>query len=193
MANGSWFETLALMDKAQRDSIINEAYDDLGKLIMNIASDIYDSCIKLYYATYKPVMYKRHGKIEGRNLYFANELMYDEVADVLKFHTNEYKLLPYKGGFDEEEYGAHYEDKRELILHLVMAGQRGSKTRFAKHTKSWPKSWKAIYPNKFSKYNRWSSNERTMYTIFDDFMDQIEDGSDTMLDWLDEILASKVK
>lgn len=181
------------MDKSQRDEIINDAYNDLGKLIMNIASDIYDSCIKLYYSTYTPVIYKRHGNIKGANLYFANELTYNEVAGVLQFHTNEYKLLPYKGGFSEEEYGAHYEDKRELILDLVMQGQRGSKTRFAKNTKSWPKPWKAIYPNRFSKYKKWSSSERTMYTIFDDFMDQVEDGSDTILDWLDEILASKVK
>ena len=193
MANDNWFETLLWMEKDQREKIVVDSLNEYYRLIMDIASDIYESCIKLYYV-YKPTYYGRHGNKKGFNLYRANEFMYIEESGVLRFYTDEYELLPYKGGFSEEEYGDHYEDKRELILHLVMSGVRGSKTRFAKKTGSWPKSWKATYPNKFSKYKtKWKSSGTTMYAIFDEFMDQYEDGSENMTKWFWEILESKVK
>lgn len=192
MANTNWFEALLLMDKAKREAIIMDAFSDFGKMLGDIAADIYDSCIKVYYSTYAPVYYGRHGNKAGHNLYRANDFMYNEAANVLRFSTNEENLLPYKGGFSEEEYGDNYEDKRELILHLVMKGQRGSKTRFAKVTGRWPKSWKATYPNKYSRYHRWKSSGATMYTIFDEFMNQVEEGSENMSAWFFEILETKV-
>lgn len=192
MANTNWFETLLLMDESQREMIIESTFKDFGQLLGDVAADIYDSCIKIYYSTYTPVYYGRHGNKAGHNLYRANDFMYNEVANVLRFSTNEENLLPYKGGFSEDEYGESFEDKRELILHLVMSGQRGSKTRFAKVTGRWPKHWKASYPNRYSKYNRWKSSGKTMYAIFDEFMNQIEEGSDDIAAWFFEILETKV-
>ena len=174
------------MDESKREAIIKDAMNDFGQLLMDVAADIYDSCIKLYYHTYSPKYYGRHGKKEGFNLYSANDLMYNEVAQVLRFHTDEYELLPYGGK----------EDKRELILNLVMSGVRGSKVRRVNtavaNTGNWPKKWRATYPNKFSKYHRWKSGAKTMDAIFDEFIDQVEEGSDNMNEWFFEILYTKV-
>ena len=192
MANDKWFETLLWMEKDQREKIVMDSLNEYYRLIMDIAADIYDSCIKLYYV-YKPKIYKRHGHPEGYNLFQANQFMYIEESGILRFYTDEYKLWTYRGGFDEDEYGEHYDDKRELVLDRVMKGIRGSKTRFIKDKKAWPKKWKASYPNKFSKYKKWNSSGETMYAIFDEFMDQYEEGSENMTKWFWEILELNVK
>lgn len=150
---------LLTLDSGARYAVITNAVNDYFKILYSIASDIYDSCIEEYYFQYTPTVYNRHGNIEGFNLYNANEIAYSDLKLQLKIDSGQ--LLPYKGKGD----------KREKVLSSVMSGLRGGKL---KHVSGWPKSWRASYPNRFSRYGGvWSSSEKTMYTIYDDFVDNV--------------------
>ena len=76
---------MAGFTKKQLKSLIAEAYDkainEYVNIIVGIAKDIYDSCIAQYYASYSPIVYKRHNHPEGYNLYQANsfELSYRPI------------------------------------------------------------------------------------------------------------------
>lgn len=162
-------------DDATAKRIINKSTNEYFKLLKSIAEDIYDSCIAVYYASYTPKVYKRHGYPEGHNLYQANDMTFEN--GYLSFDTEEYKLM---------KYGSS-EDKRRKVLDTVMKGFRGTKNRIKLdgeednnddlyeedgHVYRWPMSWKKFctYPNQFSKYqHHWQSTKNTMDDIFEEF------------------------
>lgn len=138
----------------------NKAMNEYTDIIVGIANDIYDSCIKQYYASYQPKVYKRHGNLEGFNLYRANS-----------FEFNGTILTDFNGGNPEAllKYGTK-EDIRERVLDAVLSGQRGIKVRKSPPAANrWPMGWVASYPNEHSQYNYWSSNAATIEDIINDF------------------------
>ena len=152
---------LALMSKddATAKRIIKQSTDEYFRLLKSIAEDIYDSCIAVYYDSYEPRVYKRHGNLEGFNLYRANDMSFED--GYLSFGTEEDYLLKYGGSGD----------KRREVLDQVMSGFRGTTKRILTK-KNWPMSWKqyCTYPNQFSKYkNHWQSTKDTMDDIFEEF------------------------
>lgn len=148
----------------------DKAWKDYMKDIKNYAQDIYDSCIKCYYADYIPVKYDRHGNIRGKNLFYANKIQLVDGGDDIRFFFDEMSLLPYSGP-----------EKREIILNQIMnEGLRGGGSRSKgsqwRDTRGnqWPMEWEVHYPNKFSIYkNVWYSDETTIDGIFDDFLENI--------------------
>jgi hypothetical protein len=143
-------------DDATAKRIIKKSTDEYFKLLEKIASDIYDSCIESFYASYTPKVYRRHRDPAGSNLYEANEMSFDN--GYLAFKTEEDNLL---------KYGTA-EDKRREVLDAVMSGMRGTTPR----PSGWPRSWKkyCMYPNEFSEYGRyWKSTKNTMDDIFEEF------------------------
>lgn len=157
---------LKLMSKDDSliDEIIEKATREYLMFLGKIAADIYDSCIAVYYATYTPKVYDRHGKIEGFNLYSANDIRFED--DYLIGSVDAMKLLKYKGK----------KDKREIVLRQVMDGIRGVGSF---RNPDWPMDWTeyCTYPNEFSKYSDWSSSKNTMYEIFEEFGDTIIDAT----------------
>ena len=150
---------MAGITRKQLQSLIAEVYDkamnEYVDIIVGIANDIYDSCIAQYYASYTPKVYKRHGNIEGFNLYRANSFEFDGAV-----------LEDFDGGNPEAllKYGAR-RDIRKDVLEAVLSGQRGITPR----PSGWPRKWAATYPNEYSQYNYWSSNYTTMEEIIADF------------------------
>lgn len=143
-------------DDATAKRIIEKSTDEYFKLLKDIASDIYDSCIESFYASYIPSVYRRHKDPAGSNLYRANEISFDNGN--LSFETEEDNLL---------KYGAAQDIRRE-VLDAVMAGIRGT----TKRPSGWPRSWRqyCMYPNEFSQYGRyWKSTKNTMDDIFEEF------------------------
>lgn len=148
-------------------SILTKAWESYINDLREIAEDIYDSCIADYYAKYKPSVYKRHGHPEGVNLYQADVITNDDFDIFYEFDPE--KLWKYGGKNGDE--------KRAEVLDNVMRGIRGTTKRKTKLGNTWPRSWSTSYPNKHSKKNIWQSKERTMYTIFDDFSENIFQGT----------------
>ena len=144
---------LIKLDKTKRTAILSSAIDLYLKVLLNIANDIYDSCIADYYSSYIPVSYGRHGNIEGFNLYRANDNDYSNFY--LNLRLDEDKLLP---------YGGKKGDKRSKVLSGVLNGLRGSSG-----ISGWPISWTTTYPNHYSTYKIWYSNGTTMKEILDEF------------------------
>lgn len=150
---------MAGITKKLIQSLVAEAYDkamnEYVDIIVGIANDIYDSCIKQYYASYSPKTYKRHGNIEGFNLYRANSFELDGTV-----------LDDFDGGNPDAllKYGAR-EDIREEVLRAVLSGKRGITPRPG----GWPRNWIASYPNEYSQCNYWSSKFHTMEEIIADF------------------------
>lgn len=144
---------LVQMDKGRRTAILASAIDLYLKVLLNVANDIYESCIADYYGGYTPVSYNRHGNIEGFNLYRANSNDYSNFYLGLKI--DEDKLLP---------YGGRKGDKRSQVLSGVLSGLRGSSG-----IPGWPMSWSTSYPNGHSTYKIWSSSGSTIQEILDDF------------------------
>lgn len=147
---------LMSQDDATAKRIIEKSTDEYFRLLEAIASDIYDSCIASFYASYTPKVYRRHRNPAGFNLYEANEISFDN--GYLSFETDEDNLLRYGGA----------EDIRREVLDAVMAGIRGT----TKRPSGWPRSWKksCMYPNEFSQYgNYWASTKNTMDGIFEEF------------------------
>ena len=160
--------------KSQISEKIKKAMDEYVDVIWELANDIYNSCITQYYATYIPTVYKRHGNIEGFNLYRANSFTLDEENMILD---------DFDGGNPEAllKYGAK-SDIRDEVLAAVLSGQRGIKVRQsppAKHR--WPMRWIASYPNKYSQYSYWSSGAHTIEEIIDDFETNIIDDTEDLL------------
>ena len=139
--------------------IYDGALNEYADILAGIANDIYDSCIALYYASYSPNVYKRHGKPEGFNLYRANGFEINEYGVIDDFEANPYALLT---------YGAK-RDIRAEVLDAVLNGRRG----ITKRPSGWPRGWTASYPNEYSTYNYWKSNYDTIEEIIDDFEDNI--------------------
>ena len=133
------------------------AWEDYMEYLADIASDIYDSCIKYYYATYTPKKYDRHGDLDGFNLYRANAI--EPYQLTINFSINEDLLLPYTG-----------REKRKRVLETVMDGIRGGGVR-RKQFRGWPRSWVAHYPNRYSEFSgEWSSKSSTIDSILEDFV-----------------------
>ena len=154
--------SLAQIAKAA-DKAYNEGVSMYLDVLFKIANDIYDSCIKQYYATYTPTVYTRHGNIEGFNLYYAKNIETDEYGITQDFDGGDaYELL---------KYGTK-EDIRQEVLDAVMSGKRGIGKR-ASGKRKWQRNWVASYPNKFSEYTDWKSNASTINEIFDDFDNNI--------------------
>lgn len=144
--------------------IFDHCWEEYMEYLSEIASDIYDSCIKDYYNKYRPTVYDRHGHLEGRNLYQANRISFNE--NDIELVIDEYNLWEYKG-----------REKRERVLSTVMEGIRGGGAR-RKKWRGWPKDWRTSYPNRFSnsKYlSVWSSSGNTMQDIFEDFKNTVVD------------------
>lgn len=161
MANQNIWKTLVLMEDRKAYSILTEATGLYFSKLANIAADIYDSCIKDYYDQYTPIKYKRHGNIKGFNLYSANDINFDEVSYNVDINFDPSNLLSYYDGKQNRE-------KRDKVLNSVMAGLRGTKSR--KTPIGWPRPWITSYPNRYSQYNLWKSKGTTMDKIFEDFM-----------------------
>lgn len=174
MAQGNLDNDLEFLVRGICERAINEYVD----IIWNIANDIYDSCIKQYYATYIPTVYKRHGNIEGFNLYRANS-----------FTLNGMVLEDFDGGNPEAllKYGTK-EDIREEVLAAVLSGKRGTTLRKSPRARhKWPMKWTASYPNAYSQYNYWSSGAHTIEEIIDDFeANIIDDTSDLLYELIDK-------
>lgn len=154
---------------------IKNAIEEYVEVVWNTANDIYDSCIQLYYATYTPTMYKRHGDLEGFNLYRANGFEFDEETMILD---------DFGGGNPENllKYGSK-RDIREEVLAAVLSGKRGITVRPSPPAKfRWPRGWTASYPNKYSLYDYWSSSAHTIEEIIDDFEANIIDDTSDLLD-----------
>lgn len=144
---------LIKMEKSKRTSILTNGLDLYLRVLLNIANDIYESCIEDYYGGYNPKHYNRHGNIEGFNLYYANANDYSNFY--LSTRLDEDKLLPYWG---------KKEDKRNKVLTSVLNGWRGSSG-----IDGWPIEFKTSYPNNYSTYRAWSSDKDTIKEILDDF------------------------
>lgn len=143
-------------DDATAKRIIKKSTDEYFRLLEKIASDIYDSCIESFYASYTPKVYKRHRDPKGSNLYEANAISFED--GYLTFETEEDNLL---------KYGS-VEDIRRKVLDAVMSGFRGTTSR----PSGWPRSWRkdCMYPNEFSQYGGyWKSTKNTMDGIFEEF------------------------
>ena len=153
-ASTVFLELLQISD-SKKVSAVTRATTDLANLITAIYDDIYQSCIKVYYATYSPTVYKRHGNTAGFNLYsgFCSEVNNMRI-DAMYMPDS---LLTYRQISTDE------------VLSNVINGQRGSKMRDMPKTGTWPKSWYAQYPNAYSQYDIWSSGQNTIETILDDF------------------------
>ena len=158
---------LVKMDKRKRAQILVQAIKMYFNILLSIANDIYDSCIEDYYNGYTPISYKRHGNIEGFNLYNAGNNSY--IGGRLDINIDENKLLPYSG-----------KTTKSKVLNNVLNGLRGTGMR--KWQADWPMKWSASYPNEFSQYRIWGSYETTITGIFDDFCENVlEDTFDIFL------------
>lgn len=145
-------------DKSTIDAISLKATREYFRLLKNIAEDIYDSCIAVYYVKYSPIYYDRHGNKDGFNLYNAKDILYENGS--LSIGTEPMNLKRYRGKTD----------KREIILSSVMAGLRGGPLPLRS---DWPMDWTefCVYPNEYSKYGKhWSSEKHTMNGILIDFI-----------------------
>ena len=164
-------------DKKDIQRIVNNGIKDYAKLLENIASDIYDSCIQDYYAKYSPTVYTRHGNSAGFNLYRANAI--ELTGSMLEINFDEGNLL---------EYGTS-DDIRATVLNNVMNGIRGTKVR-TKTRRKWPMEWRTSYPNNFSMYrSTWSSSASTIDSIFDDFVANVlADTYDVLWDFISKYI-----
>lgn len=141
---------LSTMDDGQMCAIVYKAVEVYFQLLLDIANDIYDSCIADYYGGYTPKYYNRHGNIEGWNLYNANSN--GIFGGELRFKTDASKLEPYKGGSEDD------------VLGMVENGFRGGPG-----IDGWPKKWSTSYPNDHSAYHVWYSSGNTIEKITSDF------------------------
>ena len=177
MSFDSTIEKLLYMDKTERRSIIQRAWNNYTKLISEIAHDIYESCIQDFYDQYDPVVYKRHGYPEGKNLYQADAIQWTESELKIKLAADQ--LWKYGGK----------KDKRSKVLQAVINGKRGSQSR--KTPAGWPQKWVTTYPNDFSDYFQWDGVQEptTMKEIMDYFAENVvEDTEDIFWEYLDELI-----
>lgn len=160
MGKDSLWTRLMLANESKQAAAINQAIQQYFHLLSEVASDIYDSCIKDFYKQYHPKTYKRHGNLAGFNLYNANQVSFD--GNTLNFLLDEDYLLP---------YGKH--GKQEIVFEFVLSGLRGGPLP---RSLDWPMEWYTTYPNAYSRYkNIWNSSEIILENILDDFIDNVVD------------------
>lgn len=155
MQNRDVLKQLLFMNERDMEAVINYAFREYAQLLADIYNDIYDSCINLYYSTYSPIYYNRHGDPSGFNLYSASDIYASDLLVNLTLEAG--NLLPYAGK----------RDKRDAVLSSVLDGLRGAKSR--KSPPGWPMSWHAYYPNEYSKLSVWESSRSTLDGILQDF------------------------
>ena len=100
------------------EKTLEKATDEYFEFLKEIAEDIYDSCIQVYYDKYNPRYYRRHGFPKGKNLYRANDMTYEN--DYLDFNAEASALW---------RYGNAGLGKKQEVLSSVMSGLRGTKIR----------------------------------------------------------------
>lgn len=175
MSTESILLSLIQMDDSKIISIIRAATKSYGRILYAIINDIYESCIEDYYAGYTPTVYKRHGNIEGWNLYNAPIVSFNNGK--LVFDEDPGKLEPYGGKTD----------KRGQVLHNVLNGLRGTGMRASQE--EWPMGWYTSYPNSYSRYGIWQSSCHTIETITQDFADHVlEDTEDLFWECVGEFI-----
>ena len=143
---------LLYMDDNKMASVIIKAVEAYFYILLDIANDIYDSCIEDYYNGYTPIYYDRHGNIEGINLYSAKSNGLPNGR--LKIRTDSSKLAPYKTGNADD------------VLGMVENGWRGGP---GINKQGWPRKWSTSYPNSYSAYHIWYSTGNTIESIMEDF------------------------
>ncbi len=151
----STYLALCDLERSKREAIIKNAVLEYADILAAIYNDIYESCIKVFYSTYTPKRYKRHGDITGFNLYsaFASEVT-DMRLDAMYLPD---ELLAYRGV------------SREDVLNAVVRGQRGTTVRNTPESGMWPKLWVTKYPNAYSRYSIWKSDYVGIEDILTDF------------------------
>ena len=162
MDAGSVYLALCQVPETKRKTILTKAVEEYATFLVELYNDIYESCIKVYYSSYKPKKYQRHGDIVGFNLYAGFDCEVNNMRIDASTVPNE--LLSYRGATKEE------------VLYNVMHGQRGSKERQAIDG-PWPRSWSTKYPNSYSKHSVWTSSEDTIDGILRDFMETAGDST----------------
>ena len=153
MQNREVLMQLLFMDERDAEMAINSAFREYAAYLADIYNDIYSSCIQVYYSTYPPRVYKRHGDPDGFNLYSASDIYASDL--LVNMTLDAWSLLP---------YGKH--DKRDIVLDGVLNGLRGGPLP---KLPEWPMDWHASYPNEFSQYEDWSSSKSTLDGILKDF------------------------
>lgn len=180
--------------ESQIREAIEGAMEEYVNIIWKTANDIYNSCIKQYYASYTPIVYKRHGNIKGSNLYRANSftlggMTLDEMNNAgieNLLELDDLVLDDFNDGSPEKllKYGSK-RDIRSEVLAAVLSGQRGITVRRSPRAANvWPMSWTTSYPNSYSQYNYWSSGAHTIEEIIDDFEANVIDDTSDLLDKL---------
>ena len=155
------FKAFCALPRSKRVSVIQQVGREFNFLISDIYSDIYTSCIKVYY-TYEPTVYTRHGNKEGFNLYSGfMSSVHNTRIDTMFMPNN---LLAYRGV------------DRVTVLEAVVGdviehrqGQRGTKKRTGTLDGDWPRKWDVTYPNAYSKYHIWTSKGGSIDEIMYDF------------------------
>lgn len=154
-------------EKKHVASVLAEADNRVDELIYEIGVDIYKSCIKDYYNQYTPTTYKRHGDLKGFNLYYA--------AD--DFEINDYEIAVGNDELDATNLlkypGKRGSQKRHQVLKGVINGLRGNRA-----VNGFPMDFTTSYPNEYSDYSYWYSSKHTIYDIFDEFEENIDDELD---------------
>jgi len=166
MSTESVIWSLIQMEDSKIISIIRAATRAYGKILHAIINDIYESCIEDYYAGYTPTVYKRHGNLEGFNLYSAPTVSFNNGR--LIFDEDPSKLLPYSGKTDS----------RGEVLHNVLNGLRGTGMRESQT--EWPMGWYTSYPNAYSRYGIWQSSGHTIEEITQDFANNVLDDTEDL-------------
>lgn len=157
---------LIKLDKSKRDSALAEGIDLYLKILLNIANDIYKSCIADYYAGYTPIYYDRHKNIEGINLYSARNNKYSNFY--VSISLDEDKLEPYRG-----------KASKSSVFNQVVSGWRGTGMRASQS--EWPMPWSTSYPNSYSTHRIWYSKGSTIEEILTDFLENVtKDTSDIL-------------
>ena len=162
MSVDSTLFSLIQMDDSKIVSILRSAIKVYGKMLYEVANDIYHSCIEDYYNGYTPSSYTRHGNIEGFNLYLATNNSLS--GGRLIIDTNASNLKSYKGC------------SRDKVLSNVLNGLRGTGLRKSQY--EWPMNWSTSYPNSYSTYTFWYSRGDTIEEIMQDFVDNVLDDTE---------------
>ena len=178
---GIWQELILYHDKSEIDYILELAMNEYAEELVDIATDIYDSCIKQFYSSYEPHIYDRHGDISGYNLFYASDIGYSNLVVDMSFRPE--NLLPYykmKKMSDGTYVPGKFEDdsKRAKVLGSVLKGIRAR--RSPKTPADFPMTWEASYPNEYSRRFDWASGFSTMNKIFDDFCENAEKDTNYM-------------
>ena len=149
---------LLQLDERSIVDVVNNAFAAYAQFFADVYDDIYRSCIKLYYSTYTPKVYDRHGYPEGKNLYQAASIFAD--GDDINVDLESSYLWPYYSGKSNT-------DRRSVVLRRVMTGKRGGPLGSLRGY--WPTTWRASYPNQFSRFSVWKSNKTTLAGILEDW------------------------